>query len=300
METRRRNTLARLRGGSPRPQIVLLHVPKCGGTSVKAGIKSCVGSKRSGLRVKISYKNVDTLLGEREAMRARAAQFVYGRFSWDTLQQVRRNEETFAFTMLRNPESRLMSLYNFFKRHPANYRANFDNPIFDMASAMTPTEFFGCADPTILFHFHNAVVRQFSGNPISKFPSAETEWQAALDSAKANLASLSYIAFTETIDQDLEEILRQVNLPKIAVTPRLNAAADPNAASIDTVESDPQQARQLRALLEPLLRWDRELYEFASSDACNARTLANLSQSIGSKVQMAKILPLQHHGAGAF
>ncbi len=274
-ETRRREATAWLLGRARRPQIVLLHVPKCGGTSIKASIKPCIGSKHTGRRVKILHGNTDTLLKEPDAVRARAADFVYGRMSWSTLTQVRR-EDAFVFTMLRDPEARLLSLYNFFKRHPANYRAAFHNQVFDLASAMFPAEFFASPDPIIRYHVDNSIVRQFSGNPVASIPDTETEWRVALETAKRNLSSLSYVAFTETIDGDLTEILRLTGLPMILSTPRRNAAGDPEGASVHKATSDPLQARLLSAVLEPLVRWDRELVEFAASDASQAATLRSL------------------------
>lgn len=162
--------MTHLHGGAARRQIVLFHVSKCGGTSVKAALKPCIGSKRSGRRYKVLHQNIEAALSEPDAAHARATRFVYGTMSWGILNQVRR-ENAFVFTMLRDPQSRLLSLYNFFKRHPANYKAAFNNPVFDLASAMSPTEFFASEDAVIRYHVDNFIVRQFSRMPLSRTPS---------------------------------------------------------------------------------------------------------------------------------
>jgi hypothetical protein len=231
--------------GSPPPQVVFLHIPKCAGTTINRHFKSNFGGARSGHTVML-----DSYVGNaREAGvldQARSAQYVAGHFGWSAMSGL--GERAFTFTVLRDPFERLQALYRFARkprriRHPAFAR---------LASAAARMDF-------TAFCLHDACdVRAYVDNAITRtlahdyYPYRSTSL-ADVRLATAHLRTFDLVLQTATLSSCLNELARATGTLRVGGGDRLNRTDDAPLMPREAFITDPR--------LYARIAYDQEVWE---------------------------------------
>ena len=261
LSTLARGLLGKMGLGEAPKKIVFLHIPKSAGTTAKDYLTACVGARKRGQTVLISDCFPDDLVSEEEFRLARSARFVSGHFSWDAFRKVEAGSAV-TFTTLCDPAERLWSLYFTLRMTANKNRRKGMAEVYRWACELDPSAFYAIDDRRIRYLADNAMVRQLAG-AFDELPASEREWRALLEKAKQNLQDLSCVCFKSTFDQDFANVLKQANYPVIETIGRRNVTADP---ALDPRRKAEERARfisQSWDTIEPFVRFDRELYEFA-------------------------------------
>jgi hypothetical protein len=163
-------------------------------------------------------------------------------------------ENRYAFTFLRDPAERILSMYYFCHgRNPDEFE------IYQKARELDLVGFLeaGLTDHCVRKNIWNNQVWQLAhgyahldDRSIEDFGDAEL-----LELAKTHLAQFSYVGFTETFDADAAVILRALGLPKVKRMPRMNASPErPEGKALSS---------EIKARLDELTVLDRALYDYA-------------------------------------
>jgi hypothetical protein len=241
--------LTRQATGAPAlPRIVFLHIPKTAGSSVNTHFKRHLGSTWSGRAIGLnSAAGIDPARLER----ARRARFVFGHFGWRTLEAVR--GDAFAFTVLRDPAARIVSLYRFARMRDLAAGSGF-TPLMEAARGGGFAEFCRSDDPRVRLFIDNAQARTLAAGYLPQ----ECGFQGGaeiVEAAQAHLRSLDFVAFTESLDEDFTALARQAHLPPPRVSLRRNASGGGGPA--------PAGLEEARAILGERIALDQALYDAA-------------------------------------
>jgi len=258
----------RMRGGQKPPsQIIFIHVPKCAGSSVSHHIKKCCGSSRSGRTVFFHDHFSNRALGwEADVAAGQRANFVAGHFSFETaIELAKGGEFPFIFTFLREPYARLKSFYFFLKNVPVERRAYGMKDVYLHIEDMGPSEFFTSAYAPLRYLLDNFVLRQFAGS-LTEFPTTHEQGELMLQNAKLNLAKLDFVGFQEHFDEDFPRLVKRLGLPRVRQVPRSNVTDNLIKNADDRKKTRAPFDEEVEAAIEPLIRWDRELYQFAVNE----------------------------------
>lgn len=239
----------RMPGRATRPHpIVFLHIPKCAGSAVSAFFKACLGSSRGGRTIFI-HDHAPEAERRRALERMAGARYVAGHIGWDTVEPVLRVAPAFVFTVLREPEARLLSLHNFMLTVDDGLNRSY---------AATTAAFLDPAS-TAGYFTDNFMVRQLAG-ALGRRPDWPREGPALLDDAKAHLMAMDAVAFQATLDRDIARIARVLRLPQpTALGARNVTSARAGAAGLTAF------APSDRVAVERLIDWDRRLWDFAAA-----------------------------------
>lgn len=182
------------------------------------------------------------------------------------MEETKAAREAFVFTFLRHPLDRMRSLYRFAKHlpEPERTKALGDAKLSAMLPSMSPLEFFTNSHPRLRWDIDNFMVRQFSGTLHTVGTKFELD-RAMIDKAKQNLASLHYVGLHESYDADFREIVRLISLPQPEIIPRMNVTSSLMRSTSRSKTIDEPFDETVLATLEPLIRGDRELYDFAKA-----------------------------------
>lgn len=127
----------------------------------------------------------------------------------------------FSFTFLRNPVERILSMYFFCKGRNSN-----EFMIYRKANELSLEDFLlaGLKDPWVKKNIWNNQVWQLAhgyahldNRTIDNFSGDEL-----LDMAKSHLENISYVGFTETVDQDFPFILSRLQMRPDTQLPKAN------------------------------------------------------------------------------
>ena len=232
-------------GGLPYKRVVFLHVPKAAGTSLNHYFKDRFGAYWSD-RVQILTEDADTV----QLVAARRARYVGGHFGYDALLKVSQN--AFCFTFLRNPRARVISLYKYLM---TNEGAVAKVPRCDFETFLMQE------DPFVRRMIDNTQFRQIASSfdrcLDGKSPSA-AERRTALE----HLESFDFVGTVENFDRDFASLCRCLEMDHPRRMPRSNTfQAQAGAAALPP--SYMEVTPRAEALLEPLIRYDHEVYEKA-------------------------------------
>lgn len=129
-------------------RIVFFHIPKCAGTSVEDAFAELYGENNIFKeKTIIDYLMCNPADVEKNKVLA-------GHITHDTA-QCYINNNTLLITLLRNPISRIRSVYNY------HYNLNDESLLYHLARENKFGDWLECNIPEILIHIENAVVRQF-------------------------------------------------------------------------------------------------------------------------------------------
>jgi len=247
---RRVAELARAASGAPAPaRIVFLHIPKTAGSSVNAHFKHHLGSAWSGRAVGL---NAAAGIDERRLARARRAAFVFGHFGWRTLEAVR--GDAFAFTVLREPAERILSLYRFARRRELPPGSGFE-PLMEAARSADFAGFCLSDDPRVRPFIENTQARTLAAGYLPEECGFD-DGEAILAQARTHVQALDFVALTETLDEDFATLARQAGLPPPCAGLYRNVGeGGPAAVGLEAA----------RAILGRRIALDEALYGFAQA-----------------------------------
>ncbi len=210
-----------LEASGPTPRILFLHVPKCGGTSIRRFLDDRFDAVRLELQ-----SDRDDWHGSLQA--AKTAPLVYGHFSADQLEQIR--GDAFVFSFLRDPLDRLVS---HFRYHCSIGWAG--SP--DARYGETLTDF-------VTFPVHRNVMTSHFGGSMDPGHGQSISDEKQLARAIATAESLDAIGYTETLAQSFPVICQRGRIaygdgPQIEnVTPRVSAPVEITEAVHESLELD--------------------------------------------------------------
>ena len=214
----------RVRTGENLPQIVFLHVPKTGGTTVQRHFSKHVGSCQSG-----KIARFDSIFSEPEKAdieKARRARYVGGHIDWKAYSRFR-TRETFAFTILREPLARLVSTYLYLTN---NAPKGVDSSLYGHLGYMPIEDFLRSDDPVIIAWTDNVLVRQFGGS----FLDSSVDVTVAEESI-ANLRSLSYVGFQHRLEEDFQTVTARCGVGTPSTFERANVTP-PDSRKTEVLE----------------------------------------------------------------
>lgn len=178
--------------------------------------------------------------------------FVSGHIGYDYARNLMPGR--FSFTFLREPLSRVLSMYYFCRsRNPDEY------VIYHKASEMNLRNFLeaGLEDAWVRKNIWNNQVWQLAHGyaHLDDRTIADFDGRELLDLAKEHLSKFSFVGFAEDFNADALKVVRALSLPAHSVMPKVNASpAWPPVA---------EHAEKIRSLLGELTKFDRELYAYA-------------------------------------
>lgn len=257
-----------------RATLVLIHLHKTGGTSLRAMRAAQFSADR------ICPVREDKLHLLSVAQLGRY-DFFAGHFDQASIRFIPRIRlKTIA--LFREPHARLISLYRFLRSHPARDEFAADQ-LIRIANESTAEEFFERPETRSLSAIHNYHLSVF-GKPHSglagNLTSLSTEEFSALEQAKRQIRALTSLGITERFRQSVELICKVVNLTPPPSIPMLHVTdnfpeLDARFRRVDPVAMTPR----LAAALEDLAAYDGELYRFAVADFERRRAEASASQT---------------------
>ncbi|HEV7457997.1 MAG TPA: sulfotransferase family 2 domain-containing protein [Roseococcus sp.] len=259
-------------------RLIFLHIPKTAGTSLHD--------------VLTGYFRSDEICPERRRDLSQKPQeyfepyrFFSGHFTAESIARVPGRK--FAFTILRNPHERIVSLYYFWRRHSeAVIRANnLAGP--RLARELTMKEFLSLDAPIPRNYIKNEMTRVLAGDvftekgdiyyelkdgkriPIEKFE--------IIRRAMATLSQLDFVFFVETLDRDFPVLCKMLGMDPVPAFPRKNTRDEvrPDLEAVQEEVLDEEHTRLLNRNTE----LDRLIYSLAR--VRRADVLRRQSQSPG-------------------
>ncbi len=231
-----------------------IHVPKCGGLSIKNGLKAMV-PKQKCFELKGNYEERAEEYKALSDAGKKQIQLVFGH-QYYGLHEFTKNR-TQLMTMLREPRQRMLSLYNYVFR-----AKGLGNKEFIRSQKPTFTELFN--EEYQLKTVDNGIVRFLAGANWDQVPYGKCD-QALYDRAMQNLDQFAAIGMVDEFDKSLLLFKKAMNSKVYPVYQRKNTTADlpdfeeqPILKFDDIPESDWESVYHF-------MQWDIKLYENAQA-----------------------------------
>lgn len=219
--------------------LVFIHIPKCAGTSVEKCLPRLAGIENEPLDCCLLQKNKNPLKGPPSLGHLRACDYVSkGHISqqqWD---------QAFKFSIVRNPLSRLVSIYNY--RNPS-WRARIRG-----INQWTFRQF-------VLDYFP----QWYDENHLKghdNWTHIQPMWKMLYD-PPGNKLLVDYIAKMETLESDFELVREQANLPETLILPRENSSTAKNPATGETVSNEMVRSRWWEYYDDDTFKFAKSFYE---------------------------------------
>lgn len=244
-------------------RLIFLHIPKTAGTSLHDVFtryfrkqEICPERRRD-----LSHKPVEYFEPYR---------FFSGHFTAESIAKV--PGKKFAFTILRNPQERIMSLYYFWRRHSDKViqAHNLAGPRL-ARDVKGMKEFLSLDAPIPRNYIRNEMTRVLAGDvftekndtyyelkdgkrlPIEKFE--------IIRRAVATLEQMDFVFFVETLDHDFPVLCRMLGIDTVPEFPRKNTR-DEMRPDLETVQEELLDDEHIR-LLDNNTDLDRIIYDLA-------------------------------------
>ena len=254
-------TLSPRRQAAIPAKIFFVHVPKCAGSSLNGYLKTYLGSATSGDSV--FFNDIFTAqemlpIGRKKIEAAKTARVVSGHYSWAVIDKINPADDAFMATVLRDPVSRLMSLYNYTTGMP---KGRLKTQI-DGLHGMDANDFFTSEDPRIRHALDNYVTRQFAG----RFDVMGDEVAELVTLAAERVQALDFVGFVEEFDKDFPQLASRLGLPLPKAAPKVNLSrpllddAGRTATAFDRLGKAAQDA------IRRYVRFDQIIYDRALAD----------------------------------
>ncbi len=223
-------------------RLIFMHLHKCGGTSLLSALADVYKANEcftiDGTRFRDSAKEL-IMVQDRNKYKLIQGHMIFG------LHKYFEEGENRYFTMLREPVSRIISLYNYANENPSlTYHKELKEKQLSLVdfckSGMAPT-----AD--------NGMTRFISGNFIDKVPYGECN-NAMLETAKLNIENyFSVVGLQEQFDLSMLLFHKVLGLPRYPFYIYKNKTKNKRASKISDTELD---------AIMPYIKYDIELYKF--------------------------------------
>lgn len=237
-------------------RLVFVHLPKCGGTSLHGLLKLWYGEEA------LHPERFNGLYSYRAAQNASSLIFS-GHYDFYSTSLIPGRK--YYITVMREPIARLVSLYNFYRAHTPEYAATLDDDVMRAAQGLLIDDFFDSPLVRSAASVDNAMTRQLSDvpqPPIAFVDQSFTKLAMSdlLEQACKNLESFGFVAFTETLDQDLVRLMALLGMQADGPFPREQVLEDVmvNSEIMRKVARQQPSPETVKAM-EPLVAYDRLL-----------------------------------------
>ena len=278
-DTYRGSLMGELTGGDTRPgnalrvwsgpPVTFLHLEKTAGMSIVAALAAQFHPLQIDADLRRAFPpHVLCPLPPFLLARVRRCALVWGHYDLPSIRRL--GPGRFTFTLLRDPEARIVSLYRYWRGQAAlDLGWNGMNAPVLAAQRLSLAEFLATDDPVIRDYIDNFYVRRLTGqyaslNAVDPLAADPQYW---LDQALAALDTLDFVGLTEDSDGALSVLAERLDFAAPARAPRVNvtgAAAEdvppnvPGAGSSAGIGGDAVGQALLR-----LTSLDRHIYAAA-------------------------------------
>lgn len=237
-------------------RLVFLHIPKCGGTSLSGVLKQNFAAGEV-------CPHVNNTLGKIANKQLASWRYFSGHYSKASVDAVPGPKQ--LVTVLREPKARVLSLYYFWKAHKEDYieGRNLGGP--RLARQMDLLSFLMSEELAVTRSVRNTMTRTLIASlqvtNAAGFVGRDPGF--SVDTAMVNLARYNFVAFTDTLDEDVAQLTRQLDLTPADKAPRSNTFESFSTRSaMEPVERE-TITPQIEQALNRATSLDRELYERA-------------------------------------
>jgi hypothetical protein len=244
-------------------KVVFVHIPKAAGTTVHQLLLKHFP------REQICDQRFNTL---KDASPETLSPFrlFSGHYDWTSVRQITGNP--FIFTLLRDPEERILSLYYFWRSHRWDYikAANLAAPSY--AKERNLLDFLSSDAGPIVSNIDNKLTRVFAGeynNPRRGFGMSD---ESAVDLACRRLDSLDFVGFQHDMQASVSALFRRLGLPAPKNVHVARRFADlPKNPKLEPVERE-EITDEIAAQLRRLTTRDRQVYRHALNSASSPQS----------------------------
>lgn len=250
--------LSRKRRAAIPNKIFFVHIPKCAGSSMHDFLKAYFGSAHSGASVFFNeiFTAQETLpIGKRKIEMAMTARVVSGHYSWAVIDEIAPDDDAFMATVLRDPVSRLMSLYDY----TTGMLTDSNQTEIEGFHSMDANAFFTSQNPRIRHALDNYATRQFAG----RFEVTGDAVAGLVEIAAQRVDAMDFVGLVERFDEDFPRFVSLLGLrppkavPKVNLTQSLLDDAGRSATAYDRLDKPAQAA------IARYVRFDQVIYDQA-------------------------------------
>ena len=233
-DTYRGSLMGELTGGDTRPgnalrvwsgpPVTFLHLEKTAGMSIVAALAAQFHPLQIDADLRRAFPpHVLCPLPPFLLARVRRCALVWGHYDLPSIRRL--GPGRFTFTLLRDPEARIVSLYRYWRGQAAlDLGWNGMNAPVLAAQRLTLAEFLATDDPVIRDYIDNFYVRRLTGqyaslNAVDPLAADPQYW---LDQALAALDTLDFVGLTEDSDGALSVLAERLDFAAPARAPRVN------------------------------------------------------------------------------
>lgn len=234
------------------PVTIFIHLEKTGGTSLTHILSEHFGPLRSSS----SHLN---WLPSCSIAELNGYDLVTGHISFQQAMAIPRHPKC-IITMFREPTSRLVSLYRFYRSHPEWAEIN---PLVHLAKYLSAVEFFKHAAVLQSPHVDNAYLRTFCDPPpVSGSLSSNYD---LLQVALQRLRTLDCVGILEHLPETVRQIAANLGVPSLPPMPHLNDSKELHFQNRGfTAAESICVSDELRDALTPITEFDAIIYEEAN------------------------------------
>ena len=250
------------------PCTFFVHIPKTGGTT----LHNFLASHYPNDQICPERHNHLTNLTIRELS---AFRLFSGHFDWTSIDLFPVRSRRIV-TILRDPTTRLLSMYRFLRAHDPNYARARNLDLILLANVYTAEAFFMHSSVRASPWFNNGLVNALAGTigfgrweraQKAAGPTETVRYDKLLDLAKARIGLCTAVGLFEAFEQSVQLIASQLGFPIPGSLKREMAFEDiagnhPHIRMVDQVELTQSVAQSI----EPLIALDQKLYTFAAEE----------------------------------